>query len=148
MKIKTFEQLFENVPSGVPLEEWYDKNAARPEDIVGLKVYDKRTETEGVIVDHPDLSWPPMAGMVWVGATKDDDFGNTHDIEDLVVIEDVEESALNESNLESLKLILKELKDATDEELNKIVDIIKPRITWGTIYDMAGVVGIQDKISK
>lgn len=148
MRIKKFDQLFENEPTGVPLEKWYNSNAASPEDLVGVKVYDTRTETEGVIMDHPDLTWPPMAGMIWVGDDKDDDFGNTHDIEDLVVIEDVEESALNENNLESLKLILKELKDASEDEINKIVEIMKPRLTWGTIYDMAGVVGVQDKIHK
>jgi len=56
--------------------------------------------------------------------------------------------SVNESNMESLKLILQNLKDATDEEINKICNILNPRMTFGLIHHMAEVLEVQDKITK
>lgn len=55
---------------------------------------------------------------------------------------------LNEGNLDSLKVILQNLKDASEEEINKICSILNPRLTFGLIHDMAEVVGVEDKIKK
>jgi hypothetical protein len=55
---------------------------------------------------------------------------------------------INEGNLESLQMVLNGLKNATEEEVEKICRLINSRLTWATIYDMAKVVGIQDKIHK
>lgn len=53
---------------------------------------------------------------------------------------------INEGYKENIKMVLMELKDASDEEIAKISDILSRKLTWGNIHDIAKIVHV--KIEK
>lgn len=59
------------------------------------------------------------------------------------------ESEINEaSNVENLKLILAALKDASQEQLDKIAALVGKKLTYGNIMDLAHALHLEDKIVK
>lgn len=52
------------------------------------------------------------------------------------------------SNAENLKVILASLKDATDEQVEQISNMLSKKLTFGNIMDMAEVFHIENKIVK
>ena len=72
-------------------------------------------------------------------------------IKDYVSVVPLDESTnenLNEGNLESLKIVLSALKDATDKEIEEISRKIYSKLTWGNILDLAQIVGVEKEIKK
>lgn len=53
---------------------------------------------------------------------------------------------ISESNRENLKLVLSSLKNANEDELNAIANILTNKLTWGNIQDLANIVHV--KIEK
>jgi hypothetical protein len=47
------------------------------------------------------------------------------------------------SNMENLKLVLSSLKDASEEEITKVSQLLYSKLTWGNIKDIADVVHVQ-----
>lgn len=54
-----------------------------------------------------------------------------------------DEFDMNEGYAETLKLVVSSIKNATDEEIEKISQILRTKLTWGNIKDIADVMHVE-----
>lgn len=53
------------------------------------------------------------------------------------------EFEISESNRDNLKIVLSSLKDASDEDLAKVSDLLSRKLTWGNIKDIADIINVE-----
>ncbi len=49
----------------------------------------------------------------------------------------------NEGYAENLKLVIASIKNASEDEIEKISQILRPKLTWGNIKDIADVMHVE-----
>ena len=138
MRLKTFEHFHDDDSSKGELKNYmfFQNLKTIKEDAEKMLSRDAHEVDE--LLSHHDWASDHIA------TSKDD----IQEVCDFICNSIEKPQMLGESYSENIKVILDSLKNASEEQIEKISGMISKKLTWGNIVELAEVLHLENKIHK